>query len=110
MHSNRITHWAKAIICFCLFFPVDYYLSAQNTGYSKYIITPMDTCSSINLDILEINNHYYLSSVGYPPSISPYSVPIITVFDNDLNAVKQILLVHNFPGGSCVHGKRNSSN
>ena len=91
MHNKQIVYKAKAVICFCLFFPTGYLMS-QNTGDFKYITTSMDTCRSGNLDVLEVNNQYYLLSHGESSSVSHQTIPVVTVFDKDLNMVEQILL------------------
>jgi len=90
MTINHTTHKAKAVICFCLILAVNG-LTAQNIETYKYIITPIDISPATNVDILEINNHYYILSDGWS-YISSQTIPTINIFDEDLNSVEQILL------------------
>jgi len=89
MYKYINTYKAKAVLCFCLILIASSVI-AQNTSHYKYVIAPMDTCRTANSDILEVNNHYYLLS--RPNTDADHGVPIIAVYNEDLNQIEQILL------------------
>ena len=87
-----------AVICFCLFLTATC-LTAQNTGYYKYII---NHDLSFNTDVLLIDNQYYVLSNGdrdawyfyeFPYAFHPTTT--ITVFDESFNKIKQVQLLDN---------------
>ena len=89
MYKYINTYKAKAVLCFCLIL-IASSLKAQNTGHYKYSITPTDTCPADNVDILEVNNKYYLlTKIG---TNRHYRKPCIVVFDENLNSIEQISL------------------
>ncbi|MCL2130926.1 MAG: T9SS type A sorting domain-containing protein [Lentimicrobiaceae bacterium] len=95
MNIHYKTHRIKALIGFCIFFAVNG-LTAQNTGSYKYAFTTISKADRVyNQDVLEANNRYYLLSFGMMSYAPLESIPIVTVFDEDLNTIEQILL----PGG-----------
>ena len=93
MNTKYNIHKAKALICFCLFLTATC-LTAQNTGSYKYILNT-DGKQSLNMDVLEINSHYYLLSEVFEVfdfTIHRKSTVMITIFDENLNSIEQILL------------------
>jgi len=89
MNTNNKQYKATAVIGFCLVLTATC-LTAQDIGYYKLITTPYDTCVAWNNDIVEVNNQYYILSVGY--YVSAPNANTVTVFDKNLNQVQQFLL------------------
>ena len=85
----------KAIICFCLFL-ITTCLTAQNSGNYKYIATPFDSIlPSRYLDMLEIDNHYYVLSNGFYDDYDNNTIlptESVTIFDKDFNPIEHIKL------------------
>ena len=97
MNTSQVTYKAIAAIGFCFFLSLNY-LAAQNKGSYKYIVFPNDeTRGIINLDVVEVNNRFYLLAdeilMDTPPTaIVPERTPSITVLDEFLNITNRIEL------------------
>ena len=91
MNTNHIIHKARAILYFFLVFNLNG-LTAQNQENYKYIISPHDVFSAWNVDILEVSNYYYVLSNGQPSTIYPQKIPIVTIYNKDLNEIERIQL------------------
>ena len=90
MYKNYITYKTKkAMFSFAFFFLFSTPFFAQNAGTYKYINT-YENCKSVNKSMLEIDNHYYLLSEVYDKY--PKRTLVVTVFDDDLNVVKDVEL------------------
>jgi hypothetical protein len=76
-------------------------LAAQNTNDYKYIIAPVDTCAAWELNVMEINDRYYFFSNLFETLLPGYCgygdlipivakmMPVVTVYDKDLNRIEQ---------------------
>ena len=101
MQKNNIKY--KAIICCCLFLSACC-AAAQNPSHYKYMITPFDsTVWTENVDVLELNNRYYLLTSGVmirsweladdSTRRCTQRIGAVTVFDENFNQIKQLQLL-----------------
>jgi len=67
-------------------------LWAQNTGNHKYITYQKDSCRAVSMDVLEIDNRYYLLTDLVIIDSFRERIPTVTIFDESLNIVKKIEL------------------
>ena len=75
----------------CLLF-VTASLSAQIPGSFKYIASQKDSCVQVSMDMIEVNNQYYLLTDMVTSYYYLERIPTITVFDESLNKIKEIRL------------------
>jgi len=102
MKTIDITGKTKIIIGFCFFLMING-LNAQSTGYYKSFLTTDEQYSQTpNVDVLELNNRYYLLSFvsghdlnGSKFNIHLYKRAVVTILDEDLNPIKQIQISEN---------------
>lgn len=91
MHTNRSMNNLKKVVLFSCFFVLVNYVFSQNTGSFKYFITSYDSSYALNVDVLEINDRYYLLTSG-TSLYSTSNAPTVTIFDKSLNQIEQIQL------------------
>jgi hypothetical protein len=79
------------LYCLC-FLLVTIYLPAQNTGSHRYTTLQQDSCGMFNMDVIEIDDYYYLLTDVMCRNANFDRIPTVTVFDSHLNIVKNIEL------------------
>jgi len=80
----------KTILFSCLLL-ASISLWAQNIGSHKYLISRQDSCATISVNIIEMDDYYYLLTDAMSIySVNSERIPTVTVFDKSLNIVNKI--------------------